>query len=62
MRYAPGPDHGVENTSRADGKLMNVPALGKIVQRVSPGPLHRNSATETLRHHRFCDLSGVYLD
>src|SRR6266480_441854 len=30
--------HGVENTSRLDGKLMNVPALGKIVQRVRARP------------------------
>ena len=33
---------GVENTSRLDDKSMNVPALGKILQRVRPRPPHRN--------------------
>src|SRR5437588_11466573 len=56
------PDHGVENTSRLDGKSVNMPSLGRIVQRVRPRPPHRNSAKKKLRHHRFCDFGSVYLE
>jgi len=50
----------VENTSRLDDKSMNVQALiGKVVQRVRPRSLHRNSAKK--RYVIFVDEQGRQL-